>query len=151
MRQAHRAMISHRMHTLKAHDGAVLVEFAFALPVLALILVIIIDGGLAIREHQLLQNAAREGARFGSLRSETTESEITNRVVNYCAEEGIPVDSAEVTVVKELQFPVEGGTLIARGTLVTVTRTHQMLLLGAPLLPSGSITLTGRSLFRNLY
>ena len=128
-----------------------LVEFAFVMPILALLVLIIIDGGLAIREYQLLQNAAREAARFGSLRSETTVSEITDRVVNYCAEERIPVDPAEVTVVKDSPFPVEGGTLNAYGTLVTVTRSHQMLLLGAPILPSGNITLTGRSLFRNLY
>src|SRR4051794_39794329 len=47
--------------------GAIMVEFAIMLPLLVLLLAGIIDFGLLIREHQLLQNAAREGARFSSL------------------------------------------------------------------------------------
>ncbi len=56
-----------RSHKEYREEGAILVEMAFVLPILALIFIIIIDGGLAIREHQLLQNAAREAARFASL------------------------------------------------------------------------------------
>jgi len=123
---------------------------AFVLPILALIFLIIIDGGLAIREHQLLQNAAREGARFASLPPGASEAEIKQRVINYCAGEKIVIGAGDITVDKNYDIPIAGG-IVAKGTLVTASYSRQMLLLGAPLLPSNNITLTGKSVFRNLY
>ena len=43
------------------------------------------------------------------------------------------------------------GMSAVYATEVTVSYTTQMLLLGAPLLPSGNVTLRGRSVFRNCY
>ena len=40
---------------------------ALVLPLLTLLLIGIINMGLVIREHQVLQNAAREGARYSTL------------------------------------------------------------------------------------
>ena len=48
-------------------EGSVLVELAFAIPIMTLIMVLIVDVGLIVREHQVIQNAAREGARFSCL------------------------------------------------------------------------------------
>jgi len=138
-----------QVRTGRNEKGAILVETAFTLPIVALIMLIIIDGGLAIREHQLLQNAAREGARFASLEDGTPEADIKQRVVNYCLEENIVVNPADVTV-SAVNIPVGGG-IFAEATQVTVSYTKQMLILGAPLLPSNTITLTGRSVFRNLF
>lgn len=143
-------MIFHKVHALKTRDGAALVEFAFVVPILALILIIIIDGGLAIWEHQLLQNAAREGARFASLPPGASVAATQQRVLDYCAQEGITVNAADVAVDPAYPIPLGGG-LTVRGTEVRVSYVRGMLLLGRPLLPSNNITLTGRSVFRNLY
>ncbi len=129
--------------------GAVLVEMAFTLPIMALIFLIIIDGGLAIREHQLLQNAAREGARYATQWQGAAEVDIKRRVVEYCAEEHITV-ALDAVNVAPYDIPI-GPNQSARGTSVTVSYTRQNLFLGPPLVPSSSMTLTGRAIFRNLF
>lgn len=139
-------------------SGAILVEMAFTIPILALIFIVAVDLGLAVREHQLLQNAAREGARFSSLpqyrisplNPAASIAAIRQRVVDYCDQEGIVVNPADVSIDQTYVIPLTGG-LTARGSLIRVSHTRQMLILGAPLLPSGSVTLTGRAVFRNLY
>ena len=130
-------------------SGAILVEAAFALPILALILLCIIDLGLAIREHQILQNGAREGARVASIPPETSLANVRSTVTNYCRGENIAVNPADVTVTPAL-IPLGDG-LYAHGTQVTVAYTKQMLILGAPILPSNTITLRGVAVFRNLF
>jgi hypothetical protein len=148
MRQAHRKMKRKRESSCR-QEGALLVEMAFVLPIFAIIFLIIIDGGLAIREHQLLQNAAREGAHYASLYQGISQAEIKQVVVDYCAEEHLVVNPANVTITPH-DIPLSGG-FFAQGFMVTVSYTKQMLILGAPLLPSGQITLTGSSVFRQLY
>ena len=49
--------------------GTALIEMALVLPLLTLLLIGIINMGLVIREHQVLQNAAREGARYSTLQA----------------------------------------------------------------------------------
>ena len=51
---------------LRNQSGAVAVEFALVLPVLAMLLLGTITGGLAFNDHLALTNAVREGARFGA-------------------------------------------------------------------------------------
>jgi Flp pilus assembly protein TadG len=46
--------------------GAVLVEFAIVLPLLAMLLLGMVTGGLALHQHQQISHAAREGARYGA-------------------------------------------------------------------------------------
>ncbi len=134
--------------------GAVLVEMAFALPLLALVFLCIVDLGIIVREYQLVQNAAREGARFSSLPINqivmaddpaATTAAIKQFVVQYAAQENISIDPNDVAI---NQFY---GVSTACGSEITVTYTRSMLLLGVPFLPSNTITLTGRSVFHNLY
>ncbi len=47
-------------------EGASLVEFALLLPILAALLFGIVTGGLALNSKNSLNNAAREGARYGA-------------------------------------------------------------------------------------
>ena len=129
--------------------GAILVEAAFTLPILALVFLIILDGGFAIREHQLLQNAAREGARFACLDRGVTAAQVKQIVVDYCVAEKIVVNPADV-VLSPYSIPL-GGNLYAQGTQVTVSYSRQMLFVGMPLLPSNRIALRGTAIFRNLY
>jgi Flp pilus assembly protein TadG len=49
----------------RTHDGQVIIEFAFMLPLLALIIAGIAEFGVLFYNKQLLTNASREGARAG--------------------------------------------------------------------------------------
>lgn len=145
-----------------AHDrserGAVLVELAIVLPLLALIFLTVIDLGLVIQESQILQNAVREGARFSSLPTShvdpvnpmASDAEIRRRVTDYCLEEGIVVDPADVTVNQQYPINLPGG-LTVFGSEVIVSYDRAFLIPGAPLLPFAQVRLTRRAVFRNLY
>ena len=145
-----------RVHS-SPQKGAVLVELAIVLPLLVLLLLGAIDLGIVIREHQILQNAAREGARFSSLprnwispvNPNASEAQIKQRVIDYLAQENITVNAADITV--DQQYPIVVGGLTLRGSRIAVTYNRQLLVAGAPLLPFAQVTLAGQSVFRNLY
>ena len=137
--------------------GAILVEFAIMLPLLALLFLTVIDLGLVSRESQVLQNAAREAARFSALQTSwldprnhtATRAAIEQRVIDYCQEEGIAVSAANVTVNQQYPIQVNGFTVL--GTEVIVAYDRRFLIPGAPLLPFSQVRLGGRAVFRNLY
>jgi Flp pilus assembly protein TadG len=62
-------------------EGQSLVEMAFALPVLLLLLVFVVDVARAFDAYIVLTNAAREGARFATLEPSPTQAEIQQLVV----------------------------------------------------------------------
>ncbi len=137
--------------------GAVLVEFAIILPFLALIFLTIVDFGLVLREHQILVNAAREGARFSSLPKNWVASQnpgasisaIQQHVVDYCAEEGITIATTDVTVNQNASFNVAGITVQASEVTVFVNR--QLLVPATLFFGSGSVDLRGHAVIRNFY
>jgi Flp pilus assembly protein TadG len=156
--------------------GAVIVELALMLPLLAILLMGIIDLGLVTREHQVLQNAAREAARFSaqpknkidSTNPSATANVIRDRVINYLAQENITVSAVDCTAdeteakrwncgaitirqQKTITTTVGGVTYTDYGSQVSVTYTRSLLIPGAPYLPFNSVSLTGNSVFRNLY
>ena len=141
-----------------SHEGSVLVELAFAIPIMTLVMVIIVDVGLIVREHQVIQNAAREGARFSCLPENYVYSDppdfraIRQRVVDYAEREGIEIlnDPTVIFVKQDVRIPLPSG-LFAYGSLVTVSYERWMLIGAIPLLPTDHMWLTGSSLFRNLY
>jgi Flp pilus assembly protein TadG len=141
-----------------AEKGAALVELAMVLPFLALLFLGTIDLGITIREHQILQNAAREGARFSALprnwinpvvNPAASEAAIKQRVIDYLTQENITVAAGSITI--DQQHPVTIGALTVWASQITVTYTRPLLVAGGPLLPFANVTLTGQSLFRNLY
>ena len=137
--------------------GAAAVEMAIVLPLLALMFLMVVDLGLIIREHQVLQNAAREGARFSAeprnwidpANPNATASMIQQRVVDYCAEQNITVAAGDVTI--NQTYPIVTGGMTLYGSRVQVSYSRSLLIPGAPLLPFGTITLEGSSVFRNFY
>ena len=143
---------------LDRQKGAVLIEYALMLPLLVLVFLAIINLGLVVHEHQVLQNAAREGARFSALPrnqlgpSNPTGSlaEIQNRVVQYAALEHVTINPTEVTVNQSWLIAIGGGQVIY-GSAVTIQHPRAFLLPGAGLLPYGGLTLTARAVFGNLY
>ncbi|MGA8153384.1 MAG: TadE/TadG family type IV pilus assembly protein [Terriglobales bacterium] len=64
--------------TLRDVEGSSLVEFAISLPLLVVLVVGIFDFGGAFNQKQMLNNAVREGARFGS-------SQPTNDLCTGCS------------------------------------------------------------------
>lgn len=125
---------------LRSEEGAQLLEFAIALPLLAVFLVGIFDFGQALNFKQELNNAAREGARLGSMQStrdltqdspdsvkairDVVASYMTAAGVDNCGIGGVlPTSSGVLTWTVTHACP-SGGNLtltIDRGTTVTVT------------------------------
>lgn len=148
-----------------------MVEFAIVLPLLFLLLLGVVDFGLILREYQIVQNAAREGARLSihppnwidPVNPQASAAPIITRVVEYLQEEGISdVTAANVTVSQNEPIAVGGG-LTVYGSRITVTYNRAVFwpwarLAGFPpgplvpsSLPTPTLTLTGTAVFRNLY
>ena len=154
-------------------------EVALLLPLLSILLLGTIDLGLVIREHQLLQNAAREGARFSALPKNKidptnpppaggTPEAIRDRVINYLAQENISIPTTACTADAVEQKRWNCGGIIIRqrhqitttingvvytdfGSAVSVTYNRTFLIPGGPYLPFNNVTLTGTAVFPNLY
>jgi len=153
MRLVHRSSSN-----LQGQKGAVLIEYALMLPLIVLIFLAIINLGLVVHEHQVLQNAAREGARFSALPRNYVDpvlnptgslAEIKNRVVQYAALENVTITPDDVEV--NQQFDIAAGAMTLHGSEVTITHERSLLLPGAGLLPYGGLTLSARAVFRNLH
>jgi Flp pilus assembly protein TadG len=139
--------------------GAVAVEFAIVLPLFAILLLGTVEIGLMARDHQVLQNAARDGARFsglpaqkmsGSANASAILQTIQNRVVAYLQNEGITVPAGNIVV--DEQYPITVGGLTIYGSHITVTYTRSVLFPGTTTFFSlGSIVLQGDAVFRNFY
>ncbi len=136
--------------------GAVVVELALMLPFLVLVFLVVADLGLLLREHQVLENGAREGARFSSLLKNSVEltpsaslAAIQQHVVDYCAQEGVTVLAGNVTVNQGASFQVSGTTVKASEVTVSVDR--ELFLPSTLFFDSTTVNLKGRAVFRNLY
>ena len=156
MKRVHNS-VYRKSSTATRERGVVMVEFAMMLPLLVIIFVTIIDLGVLLHEHQVLQNAVREGARFsilpmnqiGPLNPTATVNGIKQRVIDYCEGENVTVLLGDITVSQQHPITVGADTIMA--TEVTVSYTRQLLIAGAPFLPVGDIVLSGNSVFRNFY
>lgn len=111
--------------------GQSIVEMAFIVPILLLLLLVVVDAARAFDAFIVLTNAAREGARFGSLANPLTEEEIKALVVEDVVGSGTNVthmsdfnednveleaDSYAVTVTVTYDFPLWFGGLVGINT-----------------------------------
>ena len=131
-----------------------MVEFAIILPLLLFMLVGIVDFGLIIREHQILQNGAREGARISILSGyrvispgDAAETAIKNQIVQYLQQEGITIAAGDVTV--NQNYLIDLGGVFATGSKITVSYSRPLLVGNG--WPFGPATLKSEAIFRNLY
>lgn len=155
MRRAHNCYL--RSDDKRDARGAVLVEFALILPLLVLIMLVIVDLGWVLRETQILENAAREGARFSAIdvnevgpqHPAATIARVKQVVIDYCSQENLTVQATDISV--NQAYPIPIGTRTETGSEVTITYQRQFLIPGIGLLPSGQMTLVGRAVIRNLY
>ncbi len=133
-----------------------MVEFALMLPLLVLILLVIVNLGWLLRECQIIENAAREGARFSAIdlnlvgpnNPGATIARIQQVVITYCAQENITVQASDIAV--NQTYPIHVGTLTVYGSEVTVSYQRQFLIPGTGLIPGGQMRLVGQAIFRNL-
>ena len=152
------------VHRRSQHQqrGTALIEMAMVLPLLTLLLIGIINMGLVIREHQVLQNAAREGARYSALQANRIDeagdataqalvlTKIKTRVQRYLAQERITIALSDVTIDQNYTYAADASTTVT-ASKVTVSYSRSMLIPAGWLWPFGSVTLTGQAVFRNLY
>ena len=160
--------------------GSVIVELALMLPVLAIFILGATDLGIIIREHQVLQNAAREGARFSAQPANqiapsnptATANSIRDKVINYLAQENITVTASGDcvldstvpqwncaltnggTIAIRQQYPIPlgvGGATEDYGSSLAVTYNRSFLFSGGSLFQFNSVSLNGNAVFHNLY
>lgn len=66
------------MNNRRTEKGQGLVEFAVIFPIFAVLLFVVIDGGLALGRYNNMQNSSKEGARLGAVGA--NHNEIVDRV-----------------------------------------------------------------------
>ena len=151
-----------QLHNQNHRDqcGAVLVELALVIPILLFLFVGVVDYGLILREYQVLQNAAREGARLsiqeeyciscGKAGAQQTAllGAIRNRVVDYLSQERITIAATDVNV-DQCTLIDMGGGVRTFGSTITVSYTRSLLIGNG--WPFGPVALRGAATFRNLY
>ena len=146
--------------------GTQLVEFAIILPMLVLMFFVVTEGTAMIRVHQILNNAAREGARMASSdnlilapdnATRTNErNQVINSVKGYVSVnmKGYDATKITVTISPEPVLVTNPNTGIAMATTV-VTVQYQYALQYLPAFSLGIVSNTynlgAKAQFRNLY
>lgn len=138
--------------------GAVAVEMAIALPLFAILLLGTMELGAAARDHQVLQNAAREGSRFAALGSNRMAGNpnaaailttIRSRVIAYLQNEGITA-VAPADILVDQTYPLTIGALTVTGSEVKIIYNRALIFPGITnFIPLGTLQLQGRAVFRN--
>jgi hypothetical protein len=128
--------------------GQALVEFAFVLPILLLLMVAIIDFGIIFYSQMAVSNAAWEGARAGATIIDPTQGdqEIIGSIHNaaYGLDINrlvIDIDPSQDETPRNQPFPAP------RGDSLTVTLQYQVELT----FPQISLPITGRAVTRMEY
>jgi Flp pilus assembly protein TadG len=143
--------------------GAALVELAMVLPLLLVVIAGIVDFGFAFQRYEVITNAAREGARLGSL-SGYDAAFVQERVRQYVKEAlnltdpalDVVMPPANSVVVTHPDITLNlsgGGTVVAAAARVDAFYHHQFMLLG-PVMGlinkswGSSISMKGTSIMR---
>jgi Flp pilus assembly protein TadG len=123
----------------KYRRGAAVVEFAFVAPLFVMLVFGMIEFGRLVMVQQLLTNASREGARLGVL-SDTTDTDVKNKVVSYLGSSSIAIATSDVSV----SYP-DSGEAVA----VTVSVPfNQVSWLPSPMFLSGYTLSAGSTMRR---
>ncbi|MFP4177030.1 MAG: TadE/TadG family type IV pilus assembly protein [Planctomycetota bacterium] len=140
-----------RQHSGRSR-GQALVEFALVLPLFLLLILSAVDFGRAYLRLHMLTNAAREGARVGSL-PDTEESDVEDAVNDFLTDAGL--DSvewppSEITVT-DPDGDERGGLADAEpGDRVKVLLVQEFAIIGVGFVPGtdGTIDLSATCTFR---
>jgi Flp pilus assembly protein TadG len=142
----------------KSRRGVVAVEFAIVAPVLLAIVFGMVELSRMFEVQNLLDTAAREGARFAAMDrdgllqdGQSSNDKLASDVKNYLASSGIPRDSVTVAV-KDHEDPGADFNLDDSANDLKLFDVHVSVELSAvshTSLGSGNGTLTGSITFRN--
>jgi Flp pilus assembly protein TadG len=131
------AAITQLVRRLRRERGAELIEMAMVTPILLMIIAGIFDFGMMFRAWEIVTNAAREGARIGTLPGYTAQ-DIDARVEQYMAVSG-------VTTTCDLDEPAPGDPCGApTATLCSVCVQTGTLTIGAGTIPTRMVTVSSR-------
>lgn len=82
---------------MKSNRGQNLIEMALLLPVLLLLLAGMVDLGRGFHAYIVITNAAREGARYGSMHP-TESADIQQHAINEAAGSGVDLGPGNVQI-----------------------------------------------------
>lgn len=132
--------------------GVAAVELAIILPLFGILLLGTLEIGGMARDHQVLQNAAREGARLSAMESNDGNiAGLKSRIIAYLVNERITtVVAGDITI--DQNFTITVGALNIKSSKITVNYRRPFLFPGITRwVPLGSVTLQGNAVFRNFY
>ena len=141
----------------KSQAGSELIEFAFVLPLLLILVFGIIDFSLALYDKAVITNAAREGARAGivfapvrpagsPIQGRLTELEIEDVVMTYCQNHLVNFGGADISR-DDIEVDGEEGTAGVPLT-VTVNYTYNHVAISS-FLGLGGMSLSATSVMRS--
>jgi Flp pilus assembly protein TadG len=138
----------------RGERGTAIVEFAIVLSLLLFFAIVVFEGAAMIRTHQVINNAAREGARFAVQKNYAISgpAELQQAVVSYAALNDVTLQADEVTIDQDQAIPGPNG-IYMNASRVTVSHPYPLVVL--PKIPGFTIpttvTLVGRAEFRNFF
>ncbi len=167
------------MATKGRSRGTQVAELAIVLPLLLFLSLAVSEGAYMIRTHQVLNNAAREGARLAveeqnfdkanpltncSAPANSTQATLCQAIISYAQNNGVNAGSGfnrcngaananglNITINQQYVIPGTGGGLSLDGTQVMVVCPYNLAFL--PRIPSfggtGTVNLRGNVVFRN--
>jgi Flp pilus assembly protein TadG len=139
--------------------GTATVEFALLLPVMVVLALIVSEGASVIRTHQVLNNAAREGARVASIpesrivdgaSNAAVITAVKNAAVTYAGNNGVTITPANVTVNQLLMVPTASGVGLT-ASQVTVSYSYPLTYLPNFGSISASVPMSVSAEFKNFY
>lgn len=161
---------------MRRERGTQIVELAVVLPLLAFLALVVSEGAGVVRAHQVINNAAREGARISAEQlNQGAISSVQTAIADYACFNGVKLSGASTSACTSTSFHVTCSTsgsavtvnqavLVATGSgvsvpssQVTVTCAYPLTFLPALSFPSwgisvpNSIPLKATATFRNFY
>jgi Flp pilus assembly protein TadG len=135
-------------HPLQKSTGQALVEFAFVLPVLLLLMVAIVDFGILFYTQMTVTNAAWEGARAGATIVDPIQGD--QEIIGAVQAAAYGLDLSRLTIdidPAQDETPRDQSYPAPRGAPLTVTVGYQVELSFPPL----NLPITGQAVTRMEY
>jgi Flp pilus assembly protein TadG len=137
----------------RGERGTQIVEMALVLPLLLFIALVIIEGAAFVRTHQVINNAAREGAVLSSHAANFNGiSGIKGAIIAYAAANDVSVSDGDITIDQEVLVMMPSGIYAASSEVIVVHNYNLRYLPGLPFFNvANNVQLQGAARFRNLY
>ena len=135
-------MLTNRRRRWNGEQGAEIIKFAVVFPLLMMVILGCVDFAWVFQRHEVVTNAAREGARVATLPGYGV-MDVENRVTEYLQAGGLPTSPGNPVIVVDQGANVDPCVLPPRSTcgtfapsawpatMVTVTYDHDYMFIGA--------------------